>query len=841
MTSIFHLMHLRALKRQPLRAALAVIAIAAGVTLTIAVFVAQSSLTKSFEAYNSAVGGPATLRVSSRFDHGGIDASIIDAVSKVDGVQTAVPLVLAVTQIADGAGHDKFIAAIGADCRAEALFGAMGCTNDAINAATDSQPPIIGPQVRAFAGPNGLLRTDLGDREIGQALVVDQLAQVNDGLVAIYPLPVAQQLFVRPNGLDVIFIVPKPGVDNDQLRTALSAAVGPQNRVVDARSASDAVFFISSQLLPFLGLISLFGLAVGAQLVFNTMTLSLEERRRELAIESAIGGTPRTVVAGVLGEAFLLGLAGGVIGLAGGMVMARPFVDQLSKFAGQTAGVHLAVHTSATNAILAIVVGIGASMLAAAIPARRASRIDIAGELVDRSRAHDAPGAIRTKRIVVLGSGVTLGLVLAWVGSRNGSMHSWQPTVLTIGVVLSWLLSFALAPALAPIAVRWIERIPLLQRGPARVAVANLSTETRRTTTVLTSIGAAVGMAFTLGSVFTGMADAAHTLALQSAGGRVMVSTLAPNNTAVIDAKISPEIEAKLASLPTVASVEHDYFASMNDARLGPLAIGSTDGELPHFKLLLGVDAPEAFARGQVMIGPGVARGLNIRPGDTFTIDGRFGPVSLVVGGVWQNPDTIGKSVLLTPELFRQALGVRPSTRLLLTPKAGTTPEQLGDELRAAHLADNLRVYDPGQLADAFTHDFRTFLDPFWLLARGLLIVAFIATASTLLLAGVKRRAEHGLLAAIGMPPGDLARMVLVEAGLFGVLGTIGGAIGGGLGLAAFSFGSAALTGLTIPFHFSLAPLLLYGFIATAFVIIGAGLPAWRTSRLDPVIALRYE
>jgi putative ABC transport system permease protein len=837
----FRLMHLRALRRQPLRAALAVIAIAAGVTLTIAVFVATTSLTKSFEEYNSALGGPATLRVSSRFDHGGIDAATVDAVSKVDGVQSAVPLVVAVTEISDGAGHDKFIAAIGADCRAEALFGSMGCTDAAITGASDDSPPIVGPQVRGFAGPNSVLRTDLGDRALAQAPVVDRLAQVNGGYVAIYPLPVAQKLFVRPNGLDVIFIVPKPGTDGHQLQAALSAAAGPQNRVVDARSASDAVFFVSSQLLPFLGLVSLFGLAVGAQLVFNTMTLSLEERRRELAVEAAIGGTPRTVVVGVLGEALILGLAGGALGFVGGLLMARPFVDQLSRFAGQAAGVHLTVHTSATNVVLALIVGVAASMLAAAVPARRASRIDIAGELVDRNRVHDAPRAIRTKRIILLSTGVASGLTLAWFGSRNGSMESWQPTALVIGVFVAWLLSFPLAPALAPIFVRWIERVPFLQRGPARVAVANLSTETRRTTTVLTAVGAAVGLAFTLGSVFTGMGQAARDLTLRSAGGRVMASTLAPNNTAGIDAKISPDLEAKIAALPSVASVQHDYFASLNHPQLGPLAISSTDGELPDFKLLLGETAEQALSRGHVMIGPGIARGLDVRPGDTLVIDGRFGPVSMVVGGVWLNPDTIGKSIIMTPELFRQTAGVRPSTRLLLVPKPGTSAAQLAEQVRAAHRADNLKVSDPEQLAAQFTKDFQLFIDPFWLLARGLLIVSFIATASTLLLAGVKRRAEHGLLAAVGMPPGDLARMVLVEAGLFGVLGTIGGVIGGVFGLAAFSLASTALTGLTIPFHVSLAPLFLYGFIATVFVMLGAGVPAWRTARLDPVVALRYE
>jgi ABC-type antimicrobial peptide transport system permease subunit len=279
----------------------------------------------------------------------------------------------------------------------------------------------------------------------------------------------------------------------------------------------------------------------------------------------------------------------------------------------------------------------------------------------------------------------------------------------------------------------------------------------------------------------------------------------------------------------------------MDHPKLGPIALAATDGEQPHFDLLRGVDGAEAIREGKVMIGPAFARDLDLRPGDSFELTGRSGPVSLVVGGIWQNPDTIGKSVTMSTVQFVHIAGIHPAARLLAVPTPGTTPTQLAKTILDAHLASNLKAFDPDKLADQFASDFSTFLDPFWLLARGLLVVAFIATASTLLLAGVKRRAEHGLLAAVGMPPGDLAQMVLVEAGLFGLLGTFCGLVGGTIGLIAFSMGSTALSGLTIPFHFSIAPLLLYGFIATAFVLVGAGLPAWRTARLDPVIALRYE
>src|SRR5207248_10935965 len=130
--------------------------------------------------------------------------------------------------------------------------------------------------------------------------------------------------------------------------------VGEQNEVVLAGDESSAFGFVANQLLPILLLISLIGLAVGAQLVFNTMTLSLEERRRGLAIEAALGGTPRAVLFGVLGEAAVLGLAGGALGIGMGLLAARPFVGTISHYAEQTAGIHLSVHTTVGNAIVGL-------------------------------------------------------------------------------------------------------------------------------------------------------------------------------------------------------------------------------------------------------------------------------------------------------------------------------------------------------------------------------------------------------------------------------------------------------------------------------------------------------
>ena len=237
--------------------------------------------------------------------------------------------------------------------------------------------------------------------------------------------------------------------------------------------------------------------------------------------------------------------------------------------------------------------------------------------------------------------------------------------------------------------------------------------------------------------------------------------------------------------MPGVARVEHVTHANVELPGQGLIALAAGDGDTKGFEVYEGESLADARRNGHVMVGPALARGLDLKPGATFTMPGRFGPVSLVVGGIWAAPDTLGRSITTTIDVFERIAGPRPVDWVLLVPEPGLSPAELAGRVRAAGLAPNLMVFDPDELTSELAHDFEGFIAPFTVLTRGLLVVAFIATASTLLLAGVKRKAEHGLLAAVGMPPGDLGRMILVEAGLFGIIGTLCGLFGGVLAAAA--------------------------------------------------------
>jgi putative ABC transport system permease protein len=118
---------------------------------------------------------------------------------------------------------------------------------------------------------------------------------------------------------------------------------------------------------------------------------------------------------------------------------------------------------------------------------------------------------------------------------------------------------------------------------------------------------------------------------------------------------------------------------------------------------------------------------------------------------------------------------------------------------------------------------------------------AFVAVLTTLLLVGVQRRREFGLLAAVGMQPKELARMILAEAVLVAIVGSIVGIVVavpmfGGLLLIA-----PVLLGWKEPFVVDPSTAVIYSVVALVVALLAAAWPAWRTSRIEVLSALQYE
>ena len=110
-------------------------------------------------------------------------------------------------------------------------------------------------------------------------------------------------------------------------------------------------------------IISLFG-------IVNTLVLSVYERTRELGMLRAVGTTRLQVAAMVLGEGVVTALIGAALGIGLGFFIAFLVTQALKKD-----GIGFAVPT--VSVVVFVIAAIAAGLVAAILPARRASRLNV--------------------------------------------------------------------------------------------------------------------------------------------------------------------------------------------------------------------------------------------------------------------------------------------------------------------------------------------------------------------------------------------------------------------------------------------------------------------------------
>jgi putative ABC transport system permease protein len=355
------------------------------------------------------------------------------------------------------------------------------------------------------------------------------------------------------------------------------------------------------------------------------------------------------------------------------------------------------------------------------------------------------------------------------------------------------------------------------------------------------AVGAAVGIACGLANVVKSIDAAAVESFSASAHGRVWVSTLEPNNSAAIDARTPPTVVRQLATIPGVGRVERSGYAlSVNPGDSQFVAVHGTDRPFYPYTILRGPPARTAVRDGRVLVGPTLARLKGLRSGSKIRVASPRGFVTLTVGAVWADPDFNGTAVTMPTTTMDELFGPQPPQEIYLVP-AGKSVDRLAADLRQARLDPFLQVKTPPEVGKAIAVDVRKQLAPFWALQRAMMVVAFVATLSTLLLVGVQRRRELGLLAAVGMAPGGLAGMALIEAGLVAVVGSLLGALAGAATDEGIRQTAPILFGLRPPFRFDLLAPLVYALVAVGVVSVAALLPAVRTARMPVLEAIRYE
>ena len=541
-----------------------------------------------------------------------------------------------------------------------------------------------------------------------------------------------------------------------------------------------------------------------------------------------MGASRRQVTRSVLGEAFVIGLIGSTIGLAAGYVLAQGLRALFGIIGLDLSSASFPVELR--TVLVSYGVGILVTMLAAYLPARRASRIPPVAAMRDDVALPETS----IHRRLIFGSFLVvagIGLMVAGFAGDGGSGLS-----MIGGGMLSILIGVSL---MSPVLGRPL--VELLGSAYRRVfgtvgqlAAQNSKRNPRRTAATASAL--MIGLALvSLMSILGASASASTDKALEKAvTSQFIVSNVVgtPFSTSVAD-----EIR------------EVDGIETVAQFRQGPAEIrkqGAWVGASDPDDLSAALDVPmisgvlSALEPGTVLIDSRIAQERGYELGEKLPFTFQGGTVDLTVAGIFQTGGGIPTGYLTTLDTFEKG-GLAPLDALLFvnkTPSADSAAVRLGVEEILADLP-TVTLKDPGEFAAEQKEQINFFLNIIYALLGLAVIIAVLGIVNTLALSVIERTREIGLLRAVGLSRSQLRRMVRLESVIVAVLGAVLGVVMG------IAFGVAlqraiadqGIDVLAVPW----GRLVAFVLVAALVGVLAAVVPARRAARLDVLRAISTE
>lgn len=647
--------------------------------------------------------------------------------------------------------------------------------------------------------------------------------------IALFTEATAERVLQGENKYDSILVSAQSGVTDVQLRERIALALpsyaeaetGQQAAAAAEQSTESTIStFIGTPLLVF-AFIALF---VGSFLIINTFNILVAQRTRELALLRALGATRAQVMTSVLVEAAVTGFIASILGFLVGILIAKALLSFFGSSA--TSGVTLLPRTF----IVAVLVGTIVTVIAATLPARRATRIAPVAALSESlPETQDLP-----RRRIAIGLAI---FVLGCAALVAGLFTANSVTLQLIGAgFLGVFLGVALLAPLLVVPVATVLGWPVRRLRGAAGLLAGENARRNPRRTALTAAALMIGLALvTCVAVLTDSVRVSTDNAIEGTlRADFIVFTQGPDfSTAAAtalgkDPKLSDVTEVRVT--PVLIRGSSETISAIDPSELGSVltlsmvsgsasVIGTTNTAI--------VDSTEAKASG-VHMGQFVT--FNFPQGAT---------VRIRVGGIYTANALVGGYIVSLATMQPNVPAARDDVVL-----ANAAPGVSAGQAEAA-LQHDVQAF-PLLLAMSRS-EYRTFvgagLDKFLNLITTLLafaiIIAVLGIANTLALSVLERTREIGVLRALGMTRSQTRSMVRWESVIISLLGAVLGlAVGLGLGVVvAGSLHDLGITDVAIPG----ANLFLYAIAAGIFGVLAAIIPTIRAARVDILRAIATE
>ena len=593
-----------------------------------------------------------------------------------------------------------------------------------------------------------------------------------------------------------------------------------------------------------LRVLSYISLLVGAFLIYNTIAVSVIRRRTEIGILRALGTSSRGVLIVFLGEASMLGVIGSAIGIILGRLLAAALLGMISDtvnalFTTSTPG---AIALSPESIALALATGTSVAFFSALIPAREAARVPPAEAMRRAAVEHET--RLHLKRDLALASAAAaVSAILCQFGPIAG-----RPV---LGYVAT-LFAVAAAAMLSPAFVTGMIRA--LRGGLKRIAGAagliagrSLVASLARTSVVVTALATAISMMVSVGVMVGSFRETVQVWLDSQLRADIFMRAEGPATAGIypsIAAQIPTIVErtAGVEEVDTLRAFEFQY-----EGTRATFAGGNMDiVRRRRFLRFLAGNANDILhsltGRDRAIVTEPFADKHHVHTGDVLQIPLGARTATLTIAGIYYDYASDRGTVLVDRTTLLKDLPDQPITNVAIYVQPGADKTKVRRDLEAALSDFPLMIAPNAVLRRAAVEVFdRTFAVTYELEGVAI-VVAMLGAANSLLALVLDRRREIGLIRYLGAAGGQVRRMILMEAGLLGLLaGSLGLALGMALSLVLIYVVNKQSFGWTIQFH---PPVMLLAgalLLVWAVTVLAGVYPARFAARLEPVETIHEE
>jgi putative ABC transport system permease protein len=594
-----------------------------------------------------------------------------------------------------------------------------------------------------------------------------------------------------------------------------------------------------------LRLLSYIALVVGAFLIYNTISVSVVRRRSEIGIVRALGADRRDVLGAFLGEAACLGLAGALVGLPLGRIMAGGAVKLMaatveSLYVSSRPG---AIALTPYSLTLALLIGVGVAVVSALSPAREAMQVSPVDAMAQGRREYIA----RAHK----GRDLVIAAVLAVFAAMAARMPAFAGKPL-FGYLATILLIAAAAYAM-PALVNFISRIAAGVLGKllgveAMLASRSLAASLRRTSVLVGALATAVAMMVSVG-IMVGSFRQTVVSWMNNQLPADLYLRPAGNVAADRHPTISVELSEKIAKLPGVAAVDRlrAYQISYDGM---PATLASIDLQgvraYRHSDFFSGRPTSEVMeqlrGKNKIIVSEPFTYKHKVKTGDTIMLPLGETRASFQIVDIFYDYASERGYILMDREVLLKFLPDETPTNLAVFVAQNAKAEEVRKEIQEAAAGHRILIFSNRDLRTEAVRIFdRTFAITYALEAVAA-IVAVMGIAGALITLVIDRRRELGMLRFLGASSGQIRKMILVEAGLLGLLANLAGfVLGYFLSLILVFVINKQSFGWTIRFHWPVAVLLGALTVVYAATVVSGLYPARVAVRLNPLEVIHEE